>query len=127
LKSLAPILALCALLSGCTPAVYLNLYNATDDSLTVARAQFRPIITIPPRTAADISLAYQAGERVLIRSSRHVWVYRPRLLSPPYSMYQHHSMVMRAFAKIDSRGEISMIVPAGSRQPEGFPVKPQKT
>ena len=115
------------LLSGCSPAVYLNLYNATDDTLTVTKAQFRPVVTIPPRTAADVSLAYQAGERVVIRSSRHTWVYRPRLLSPPYSMYQHHGMVMRAFATIDNRGEISMIVPPGTREPAGFHVKPQKT
>ena len=107
--------------------MYLNLYNATDDTLTVTKAQFRAVVTIPPHTAADISPAYQAGERVVIRSPRHTWVYRPRLLSPPYSMYQHQGMVMRAFARIDNRGEISMIAPTGTRQPEGFPVKPQKT
>jgi hypothetical protein len=33
-------------------------------------------------------------------------------------------MVMRAFGKIDRHGEISVIVPAGTHQPAGFPVKP---
>ncbi|MGC1320613.1 MAG: hypothetical protein WA849_00375 [Candidatus Udaeobacter sp.] len=106
--------------SARTPGVFLNLYNTTDETFTLTRAQFRPVITIPAHSAADIPLAYQAGERVLIRSSHHAWVYSPRSLSPPYPIFQHQGMVMRAFAKIDRSGEISIIVPAGTQQPEGF-------
>jgi hypothetical protein len=127
MRALPIVIALAMLLSGCSPAVYLNLYNATDDTLTIARAQFRPIITVPPHSAADLPLGYQVGEHVVIHSSRHIWTYSPGLLFPPQSMYQHHTMVMRAFAKIDRGGAISMIVPAGASQPRGFPVKPQKT
>ena len=114
------------LLAGCSPAVYLNLYNATDDALTIATSQFRPI-TIPPHAAADVPLAYQAGEHLVIRGSRHTWTYSPRLLFPPRSMYQQHMMVMRAFARIDGRGQISMIVSPNTGQLQGFPVKPEKT
>ena len=102
------------LLSACTPGVFLNPYNGTDETLTVTRAEFRPVITIPAHTAADIPLAYAAGERVLIRSSHHVWVYSPRSLSPPYPVFQHQGMVMRAFARIDRHGDISIILAPGT-------------
>jgi len=42
------------LLSACTPGVFLNLYNATDETLTITRAQFRPVVTIPAHTTGDI-------------------------------------------------------------------------
>jgi hypothetical protein len=119
----------CLLLAGCTPAVYINIYNATEDTLTITKPQFRRVltITVPPHSAEDLPLNYQPGTQVVIRGSRHTWTYSPRSLFPPQSMYQQHTMVMRAFARIDSRGEISMIVPAGTQQPRGFPVKPEKT
>jgi hypothetical protein len=76
-RALLPIIAQSMLLFACTPGVFLNLYNATDETLTTTRAQFWPVITIPADTAADISLGYQAGERVLIRGSHHAWLYWP--------------------------------------------------
>ena len=123
MRALLLIVALSILLSSCTPGVFLNLYNATDETLSVSKAQ--SFTTIPAHTAADISLGYQAGERVLIRGSHYAWVYRPHSLSPPYTMFQHQGIVMRAFARINRHGEISIIVPAGAQQPEGFPVRPR--
>jgi hypothetical protein len=121
------LVSLILLLVGCIPAGYLNLYNATDDALTVIKPHLRRVITIEPHTAVDVPLVYVPGEQITIRGDRHSWAYSPRSLFPPQWMYQQHIMVMRAFAKIDRRGEISMITPAGTRQPPGFPVKPQKT
>ena len=126
-------IATCLLLSGCTPAVYLNIYNATDFTLTIAKAQFRPIITIPPHASADLPLSYQPGERVVINSARRSWTYSPRSLFPPPSMYQQHTGVMRAFAKIDTHGQIYLLAPPAhggspreTPQPAGFPVRPQR-
>ena len=59
------------MLFACTPGVFLNLYNATNETLTITRVQFRPVITIPAQTATGSSLGYQTGERVLIRGSHH--------------------------------------------------------
>jgi hypothetical protein len=44
------------LLGGCTPAVYLNLYNATEDALTVIKPHLRRVITIEPYTSVDVPL-----------------------------------------------------------------------
>jgi hypothetical protein len=126
-------IATCLLLSSCTPAVYLNVYNATDSILTIAKAQFRPIVTIPPHASADLPLPYQPGERVVISSARRSWTYLPRSLFPPPSMYQQHTGVMRAFARIDAHGQIYLLAPPAdggspreTPQPAGFPVKPQR-
>ena len=125
-----------ALLSGCTPGVYLNIYNATNDTVTIVKPQFRRTITIAilPHQAADVPLSYQPGSGIVIRDSRHTWTYSPESLFPPQSAYQQYTMVMRAFAKIDAHGRIYLLAPpseGGSPreipQPSGFPVKPQKT
>ena len=127
-------LATCLVLSGCSPAVYLNIYNATESTLTIAKAQFRPTITIAPHASVDLPLSYQPGERIIISGPHHTWTYSPRSLFPPRSMYQEHTMVMRAFARIDTHGHVYLLSPpvdGGSPrdipQPAGFPVKPQKT
>jgi hypothetical protein len=129
-------IATCLLLSGCTPAVYLNIYNATDATLTVVKPQFRHTlaIIIPPHEAADLPLTYQPGTRVVIRDSRHTWTYSPRSLFPPHSAYQEHTITMRAFSKIDSRGRVYLLAPPSDHgapkeisQPAGFPVIPEKT
>src|SRR5882724_2376455 len=72
-------LVLLTLLSGCSPGLVLNLYNATGDTLTVTNPPFRKAVTIPPNTSADVSI----GTDVLVRSSRHAWQYSQRLLIPP--------------------------------------------
>jgi hypothetical protein len=122
------------LLGGCTPAVYLNLYNATEDALTVIKPHLRRVITIEPYTTADVPLVYVPRERVMIHGDRHSWTYSPRSLFPPHSMYQQHTGVMRAFGRIDSHGHIYLLAPPSDHnlphdtpQPAGFPVKPQKT
>ena len=126
----------CLFLSGCTPAVYLNIYNATDYTLTITKPQFRRVlsISIPPHSAEDLPLSYQPGTQVVIQGPRHTWTYSPRSLFPPQSAYQQHIGVMRAFAKIDARGQIYLLGPPTDRgtphemsQPAGFPVKPEKT
>ena len=124
------------LLGGCVPAEYLNVFNATEDTLTIVKPQFQRTltITIPPHQAADLPLSYQPGSHVEIRDSRHTWTYSPRSLSPPEFAFQEHTMVIRAFAKIDAHGLIYLLAPpVGGRapheisQPAGFPVKPRKT
>ena len=90
MRPLPIVIALAMLLGGCSPAVYLKSYNATDDTFTIARAQFRPIITVPPHSAADLPLGYQAGEHVVIHSSRHIWTYSPGLLFAAIDDQTHH-------------------------------------
>lgn len=91
-------------LAGCTPAAYVHVYNATGDAITVLMEKSERAVTIPAGGAADFSPADRPGERVVIRTSRHSWRYLPRSFFPPASFIQQHTMVMRAFARIDKRG-----------------------
>jgi hypothetical protein len=123
-------LVLLTLLSGCSPGLVLNLYNATGNTLTVTNPPFREAVTILPDTSADVSI----GTDVLVCSSRHAWQYSQRLLIPPRHFFQQHTMLYRLFGKIDRRGDIYLFAPPGDHgtpqattQPAGFPVKPQKT
>jgi len=115
------------LLSGCSPGLVLHLYNATEEALTVTNPRFRRVVTIEPHTAADIGMR---GD-VLIRSSLHSWFYPQTLALPPTSLFQQHTMLWRAFGKIDSHGQIYLFGPPPDHgtpqkipQPRGFPVKP---
>jgi hypothetical protein len=60
------IITLSTLLVSCTLAMYLNVYNATNDTATVTKGLFRTAI-IPPHAAADIGLAYRASEHMVVR------------------------------------------------------------
>jgi hypothetical protein len=123
---------LAMLLSGCSPGLVLNLYNATGNTLTVTNPPFRRVIRIPPNTAADVGAI---GGGVLIRGSHYSWFYpRQKSAFPPTSLFQQHTMLWRAFGKINSRGEIFLFAPPRDHgtpqqiaQPAGFPLKPQKT
>src|SRR4051812_5722640 len=95
-------LLLATLLSGCSPGLVMNLYNATGDTLTVINTPFRQTVTILPNTAADIGI----GTDVLIRSSRHTWHYSQALLIPPGHFFQKHIMLYRLFGKLDRRGNV---------------------
>src|SRR5437660_12618395 len=98
------LVALALFLSGCSPGLVINLYNATEETLTVTNPPFRKVVTIQPHTAADVAAI---GGGVLIRSSQHSWFYPPQRSSfPPISLYQQHTMRWRAFGRIDSRGRI---------------------
>ena len=129
------LLAAVLTLSGCTPAQYINLYNATGDTITIIMEKSHRDVTIPPRTSADFSLLLAPGERVVIQTSKHSWSYSLRsLLFAPGPFKQQHLGVMRAFARIDSRGHIYLLAPPNDHdtphettQPAGFPVRPQKT
>src|SRR5580765_350952 len=101
-------LLLVALLSGCSPGLVLNLYNATGNTLTVTNPPFRQTVTIPPNAAADIGI----GADVLIRSSRHTWHYSQALLIPPAHFFQKHTMLYRLFGKLDRRGDIYLFAPS---------------
>ena len=107
MRALVLPVAASVLLSGCSPGLVLNLYNATDDILSVTTLPFRHVITIPPNTAQDIGIA---GD-VLIRSARHSWKYSSRSLDVPISLYQQHTMLWRAFGKIDACGQIYLFAP----------------
>jgi hypothetical protein len=111
------------LLSGCTPGLVLNLYNATGQTLRITNPQFRRVLTIPPDTAADVAVS---GD-VLVQSSGRSWTYSPGSMAPPAELFEKHGMLWRAFGRIDSRGYVSIRVPRGQSQPAGFPVRPQKT
>jgi hypothetical protein len=120
----ATLLLLFALfLSGCTPGLVFNLYNATGESLRITNPPFRRVVTIPPDTAADVAVS---GD-VLVRSGAHSWRYSPGSIAPPAELFEKHGILWRAFGKIDSRGYVSVRVPAGQPQPVGFPAKPRKT
>jgi len=110
------------MLSGCTPGLLLSLYNATGETVTVTNPRFRHVVTISPNTAADVAVR---GD-VVVQNAGHNWRYSSGSLAPPSSLFEQHGMVWRVFGRIDSRGYIYIRVPAGSAQPPGFPVKPQK-
>ena len=120
-------------LSSCTPADYVRLFNATGEEIVITKDKSKGAVTIAPNASADFSPAYLPGERILIRTSKHSSVYSPRGLFAPPSFVQQHAMVMRAFARIDSRGQIYLLAPPQDHgtpqptaQPAGFPVKPEK-
>ena len=123
------LLALTAVLSGCSPGLVLHLDNGTEEPLTVTNPPLRKTVTIQPHTAADIGIA---GD-VLIRSSSHSWFYPKTSTLPPASLFQQHTMLWRAFGRIDSRGRIHVLAPprddgVGPRevaQPTGFPLRPR--
>ncbi len=126
------LVALCVTLSGCTPAVYIRLYNATGDAITLTRSKSKGIVSIPPSTAADLSTIFLSGERLVIRTPRYSWGYSLRDFNVPLSLYQQHFGVMRGYARIDARGHIYMLAPPpdGERprdiaQPAGFPLQPR--
>jgi hypothetical protein len=123
-------LLLTTFLSGCSPGLVLNLYNVTEDTLTVTNPPLRKVVTIPPRTAADVGI----GMDIVVRSPGHTWRYAQRLLIPPSAFFQKHTMLYRLFGRIDRRGDIYLFAPPRdgespqpTRQPPGFPAKPQKT
>ena len=119
-----------ALLSGCSPGLVLHLYNGTQDTLTVTNPQFRRAVTIQPHTAADVSIS---GD-VLVRTSRHTWFYPQASALPPTSVFQQHTMLWRAFGRIDTRGRIFVLAPPATdavapreiAQPAGFPLQPRE-
>jgi hypothetical protein len=127
-------LALIFQLSGCTPALFVRLFNATGESITVSKSRSTDVITIPAGTAADVP-PFQLDERLLIRCSKHVWSYSMRDFYQPHwplSLWEQHTGVMRTYARIDSRGRIyALALPAGSEspreipQPPGFPMAPK--
>jgi hypothetical protein len=125
---------LVSLLSGCTPAVYIHLFNATAEQIVISKEKSTEVVTIAPNTSADFTTFYLPPERLVIRTPKHSWRYSFMDLRVPPSLYQHHGMVMRAFATIDSRGQISLLAPPEDDgtphkipQPHGFPVRPEKT
>ena len=123
-----------SLLSGCIPAVYIHLFNATGEQIIISKEKSKEVVTIAPNASADFTTFYLPPERLVIRTPKHSWRYAFTDLRVPPSLYQQHAMVMRAFATIDSRGQISLLAPPDDHgtphkipQPNGFPVRPQKT
>jgi hypothetical protein len=128
------LLVVSSLLSGCIPAVYIHLFNATGEQIIISKEKSKEVVTIAPNASADFTTFYLPSERLVIRTPKHSWRYAFTDLRVPPSLYQQHAMVMRAFAAIDSRGEISLLAPPHDDgmphkipQPNGFPVRRQKT
>jgi hypothetical protein len=122
------------MLSSCVPAEYIHLYNASGEEIIITKTKSKEVVTIAPNASADFTPFYLAGERLVIRTPKHSWQYSFAQFRMPPSFYEQHLMVMRAFARIDSRGQLYLLIPphdGGSpqetAQPPGFPVKPQKT
>ncbi len=100
----------------------------------MSKAQSKDITTIAVGTAADIS-PFQLDERLLIRTSKHLWSYSMRDFYQPHwplALWQQHPGVMRTYARVDSRGRIYALAPPhGSEQPReipqphGFPMSPR--
>ena len=126
------LLLLPLVLAGCSPALVLNLYNATGETLTITNPPFRQATTVPPYTAVDTDVI---GGGTLIRTSQHTWFYPHKASSfPPIPLYQQHATLWRAFGWIDARGRIYLLAPPNRKespkripQPAGFPMEPQKT
>ncbi len=124
------LLFLTTLLSGCVPGLVLNLYNATEETLTITNPQLRSSSSIQPHAAADIHIT----DDVLIHSPRGSWFYAQSSTVPPTPFFQQHGMRWRAFGRIDSRGRIFVLAPPSSEgaapheveQPQGFPLQPHK-
>jgi hypothetical protein len=125
---------LMSLLSGCTPALFVRLFNGTGELVTVSKSRSKDIITIPPGTAADVP-PFQLDERLILRTSKHSWssamhdFYQPHW---PLSLWEQHPGVMRTYARLDSRGRIYALAPPTGRetpreipQPAGFPMSPK--
>src|SRR5262249_17538021 len=130
------LLTLMFLVPGCTPALYVRLFNATGELITVSKTQSKDITTIAAGTAADIS-RFQLDERLVIRTSKHLWSYSMRdFYQPrwPLALWQQHPGVMRTYGRIDSVGRIHALAPPNDSeqpreipQPHGFPLAPEKT
>jgi hypothetical protein len=128
------LLALMFQLSGCTPALFVRLFNATGESIAVSKSRSTDVITIPAGTVADVP-PFQLDERLLIRCSKHVWSYSMRDFYQPHwplSLWEQHPGVMRTYARVDSRGRIFALAPPNGRgspreipQPPGFPISPK--
>jgi hypothetical protein len=128
------LLVLGFVLAGCSPADYVNLLNATGDQITVIMDKSQRVVTIPTGVSADFSLVFRQGDHLIIRTSKRSWTYSPRSLFAPPSFLQSHTMVMRAFARIDGHGHIYLLTPPRNNgapreieQPSGFPVKPYRS
>jgi hypothetical protein len=123
------LVSLTAILSGCSPGFVLHLYNATDETITVSYPPYRMTDTIQPHAAGDVGVA---GDFV-ISTPAHSWFYPQTAARPPVALFQQHTMLWRAFGRIDSRGRIYVLAPPKGEgapreitQPAGFPLQPHQ-
>ena len=121
---------LAVLFSGCSPGLVLHLYNTTEETLTVSYQPYRMTDTIQPHTAADIGIA---GGFVVSAPTRS-WFYHETGPPPAVALFQQHTMLWRAFGRIDTPGRIYVLAPPAIEgaaphdipQPKGFPLQPHK-
>ena len=122
-------------LCGCTPAVYIELYNATGQAITVATDSFPKPIALAPNASGQLPFIFAQGqhlERLFVRTSTSSWYYRFLSFHVPPSFWQHGTLgTMRVYTKIDASRRVYLLAPPkGSgapeqtQQPPGFPVKP---
>ncbi len=130
----ALLFAIMLVLSSCTPTLYVRLFNATAELITIGSTQSKEGTRIAPGTAADFSM-FAPPNRLFICSSKHSWsysmldFYQPRW---PLALWQQHAGVMRPYRRIVSAGRICALAPpvAGHlpreiSQPAGFPIRPK--
>src|SRR5215470_16385382 len=74
------------LLSGCSPAIVLNLHNATGEAINITRDRFlKDATTIAPDTSGEFPIAYVPGEKIHLSTAKRSWTYSLHDIFPPRS------------------------------------------
>jgi hypothetical protein len=134
----------CGVLSGCVPLWQIELYNESGRDITVVScAGPKGAIAIAQGGSKAIDLAMgkeDQCEQLSIKTTTTAWSYprfhkllRSLLRAPVWQEQSFPFGVFRAFARIDARGQIYMLLPpkTGEKpqilapQPAGFPLNPQ--
>jgi hypothetical protein len=135
MKPLLLLVPLSLMLSGCTPAVYIEIYNGTGDVITVSTDSFPKAIAVAPNISAKLPLIYSQGqhlERLFVRTSHASWFYYFKSFHIPESSWKHGTLgTMRVYTILDSTRRIFLLtppdggaIPQRAQQPHGFPVSP---
>jgi hypothetical protein len=73
-----------SLLSSCTPAVYIDLFNATGDDIVITKDKSKAVVTIPRNASPGFTTFYLPGEHLTSRTPKHSWQYSfPQFRVPP--------------------------------------------
>jgi hypothetical protein len=120
------------LLSSCSPASLIDLYNDSGDTIVVTALDHS--ISVPPHSSTQFDFVLARGqhwESVTVTKRGKTWRYPQRLFSRiPWESWQRGPFESRrAFVSVDSHGRIYLRSPSGAliSQPAGFPLSPEKT
>ena len=120
------------LLSSCSPASLIDLYNDSGDTIVITALDHS--VSVPPHSSTqfDFVLARdQHWESVTVSRRGKTWRYPQKLFGRiPWESWQRGPFESRrAFVSVDSHGRIYLRSPSGApiSQPAGFPLSPGKT